>query len=355
MAIKKQYVVSKTNYLNGIRPNEMTLQELRFFSIYLSKINPRNIDTRIVRFKLKDFKKIMELDQIKIKYISSVTDGLLCKIVRISTPRGGYDSFQLFKRCLVDVDEDGEWFVEIDAHDQALPYMFDYKDKYFTYKLWNALNLKSSNQLRMYEILKQYEKFGYRVINIDELRDLLGIEKAEYPRWQSFKTRVLDSCQKALEEKTDLKFTYEPYSKRGKGNKILTLKFNIFKNENYTDPLTLEQFIGGYDEYILETLEESTNDKSLDPYEYFENKQMAFYSEACKHEFTEKEIAFLYDIVIKIIPYSHSKHRNMQLEYYDFFKKKHDELEMRASKTNIKYRFAYIKKLIELELDLEEE
>ena len=47
-------------------------------------------------------------------------------------------------------------FYEIDAHDRALPLMFDFKNKYFKYELWNALRLKSPNQVRMYEILKQW-------------------------------------------------------------------------------------------------------------------------------------------------------------------------------------------------------
>lgn len=131
----------------------MTLQELRFFSIYLSKINPKDISTRIVRFSLSDFQKIMELDKLRISYINHVTDSLLCKIVRIPLDkRGNYTAFQLFKKCTVNIDKTGERYVEIDGHDDALPLMFEFKSKFFTYQLWNALRLKSSNQLRMYEI-----------------------------------------------------------------------------------------------------------------------------------------------------------------------------------------------------------
>ena len=57
-------VVQKRNVLNELRATNLTLQELRFFSIYLSKINPRDKSTRIVRFQLADFQKIM-LDILK--------------------------------------------------------------------------------------------------------------------------------------------------------------------------------------------------------------------------------------------------------------------------------------------------
>ena len=242
--LKDNYLVKKRNVLNEIRANSMTLQELRFFSIYLSKINSNDLNTRVVRFSISDFQAIMELEsRLKIDDMKKVTENLLSKIVNVPIERGGYTAFQLFKECEVTTDEKGEWYVEIDAHDKALPLMFEFKSRYFSYKLWNALRLKSSNQLRMYEILKQYEHIGSRVLSIDELKELLGIKKDEYPRFGNFKIWVLDVCQKALKENTDIKFTYEPHGKKGDRGKILFLKFNIEKNEDYVDQLTLSMFI----------------------------------------------------------------------------------------------------------------
>ena len=120
MTIKKNNLVEKQNILNEIRSKNMTLQELRFFSIYLSKINARDISTRKVIFPLEDFQKIMEFGRLNINQLKNTTDSLLCKIVHLPTERGGYTSFQLFKECSVDQDEYGNWFVEIDAHDKAL-------------------------------------------------------------------------------------------------------------------------------------------------------------------------------------------------------------------------------------------
>lgn len=125
-------------------------------------------------------------------------------MVSVPNEKGGYTSFQLFKECTVSQDDFGEWYIEIDAHDKALPLMFDFKKNYFTYELWNALQLKSPNQVRMYEILKQYEYLGKREMKVTELRELLAINPKEYPRWERFRTRVLDSCQQALSENTDI-------------------------------------------------------------------------------------------------------------------------------------------------------
>jgi len=58
--LKDKYLVKKRNILNQMRDGNMTLQEHRFFCIYLSKINPNDISTRVVRFSISDFKAVME-------------------------------------------------------------------------------------------------------------------------------------------------------------------------------------------------------------------------------------------------------------------------------------------------------
>ena len=240
-------IVEKRNILNAVRSNSMTLQELRFFSIYLAKINPWDKSTRVVRFPIEDFQRIMGLGAGEnISHFRYTVRHILQQVVEVPNEnRTGYTAFQLFKRAKVEKNENDEWYVEFDAHDDALPLMFDFKNRYFKYELWNALRLKSTNQVRMYEILKQYESLGKRELTVTELRELLGIDKNEYSGrtgWSDFKKKVLDSCQQALKEITDICYTYER-GRVGKGGKWLTIIFTIFKNENYIDQLTLEEFI----------------------------------------------------------------------------------------------------------------
>ena len=236
-------IVRKRNVLNELRKNSMSLQELRFFSIYLSKIDSQDISTRVVRFPLEDFKRIMEFQTLNLTQLRESFVRLLQQVVSVPNENGrGFSSFQLFKKCKLLQDEFDQWYVEINAHDDALPLMFDFKNRYFTYQLWNALRLKSSNQIRLYEILKQYENLGKREFVVSDLREMLGIAPDEYPRWDNFKVKVLDSCQQALAENTDITFTYEK-GKSGQGGKWLTIIFHIRKNKNHVDQLSLSDFI----------------------------------------------------------------------------------------------------------------
>lgn len=348
--IKENYIVKKRNVLNELRANNLTLQQLRFFSIYLSKIDPENIESRKVKFSIMDFQTIMDMKKIKIEYMKDVTNGLLSKIVNVPNERGGYSGFQLFKKCIVDTDENG-WFIEIDAHDDALPLMFEFKNKYFTYRLWNALQLKSSNQIRMYEILKQYEKIGYRIVSLEELRGLLGIEKNEYKVYKDFRRRVLDSCQQALEENTDIKFTYEPYGSKGPGGKVISLKFTIESNGKHKDPLLLEDFI---EKYNLETIEEKNTD---------ENDFISFLQEACckngseKSEFSRAEMEEILSALVKVpkslLPENPMTDK-LEIRRFDYLKEKYIRMNRISEKEEIKSKVSYMIAMIKKDFEKEE-
>lgn len=306
--IYEKAIVEKRNVLNELRSNNMTLQELRFFSIYLSKINPFDINTRVVRFPLSDFQRIMGFGKLNIGQLKASTNSLLCKVVNIPEETGGYTAFTLFKKCRVFRNSNDEWFMEINASDDALPLMFDFKSRYFKYELWNALRLKSANQVRMYEILKQYETIGKRELTVQELRELLGIAKDEYTYWQNFKVRVLDSCQQALKETTDICFTYER-GKAGQGGKWLSVVFYIKKNEDYIDQLTLDEFIS------MQPQPEPVDMISGDKLEgqmtiYDETQEIDYGSElanllggaALNDEFNPDQVRVLQDLTIKAVP-----------------------------------------------------
>ena len=226
----KTALVSKKNILNEMKAENLTLQQIRFLIIYLSKINPLDESTRTVKFKLSSFQKIMEFGKLNTKRLKQSTDAL--QSIKVSVPRNtknGYESIVLFSRCLVDKDSNGEWFVEMSASVESMQYMFNLNKEYVKYQLWNILDLKSKHQFRMYEILKQYENKGKIEITIEKLRDLLGIKDKEYQRFTHLRERVLEPCQKALKEKTDIYFDFEK-GKSGTGRAWRTIIFTIHPN-----------------------------------------------------------------------------------------------------------------------------
>ena len=274
------FKIERSNKLNQLNPYGLSLTEVRFLAIYQAKINARNSNTRTVIFSLAEFCKIMDIKQLVVTYIKKVADSLICKPVHLPCEDGsnGFTVIPLFNECEVKQDkETGEWFVKIECHQKVMSYMFEMKKNYFTYELWNALKLKSVNQIRMYEILKQYEKVGERVESIENLKLMLGISKNQYVRYQDFRIKVLEPCQKALEQHTDIKYAFEPIRK---SRKIYALKFTITKNKDFKDDLRLKEFIKPKD---LEDIQIESLIQSL----YYR----------CKEEYTINQLEELYDYI----------------------------------------------------------
>lgn len=237
------FKVERSNDLNQLSPRGLSLTEIRFLAIYQAKINARNLETRTVTFPLAEFCKIMEIHQLTVTYIKRVADSIICKPIHLTSKKSkdGFIAVPLFTKCEVYRDDiRNEWLIDIKCSEEVLPYMFEMKRNYFTYELWNALKLKSLNQLRMYEILKQYEKIGERTITLDSLKNMLGINKGSQSKYQDFRRDVLEVCQRALEQYTDIKYTFEPIRN---GRKICALRFIITKNKNFKDDLRLKEFI----------------------------------------------------------------------------------------------------------------
>jgi plasmid replication initiation protein len=352
-------IVQKRNILNELRSNNMSLQELRLFSIYLSKIDPQNISTRVVRFSLDDFRRIMGIgSDMNIAHFRYTIRHILQQIVEVPNENGsGYTAFQLFKKAIIEKDDHDEWYVEFNAHDDALPLMFDFKDKYLKYELWNALRLKSSNQVRMYEILKQYEKIGKRELTVIELRNLLGIKKNEYSGrtgWSDLKKCVLDSCQQALKETTDICYTYER-GKVGRGGKWISIIFYITKNTKYVDQLTLEEFINQQpkpEPLAINMINEIEDDeeKWLNVYG---SEQLSILAEGCNYEFNKEQMEQISRILLRIHVPKDELTNDLTYGKQFYLREKYAILNAEATKKErngekpINNRFKYFLKILE--------
>jgi len=348
--------VNKSNVLNEVRNNRMTVSQMRFFTIYLSKINPKKIESREVIFKLEEYTKIMQFKQTNTTRLIKTAEDLLGLTIKYWDRTGRYSSdgrvgfvmSQLFKRFRLYKGDDGEWYVSIDCHDDAVTLMFDLQKYYFKYQLWNALQLTSFNQQRMYELLKQYETAGERTVAVKDLREWLGLKPEEYLVWQNFKKRVLDSSQEALVHYTDIKFTWEVTGKRGKGGKINALKFIIEKNNDYIRQFTL-------DDYLIEQVQAEYEDEP----EEFERPddedaggegmsegyrhKIEFLAEACNNEFSFNEVIVLFNEMRGKLPAGLIRN---DIQCYDYLNDKYREMLIRNDRNEIKHRFGYLRSII---------
>jgi len=224
---------------------------------------------------------------------------------------------------------------------------------------FNVLGLSSTNQYRMYKILKQHEKIKENtlVLSLDELKERLGMGKNEYSRYGDFKYRVLDPCQKALQKNTDIRFIYEPYGKKGKGGKVLALKFYIEKNEGHSrqiiydtldDCLKKQEWPEFQDEPAeladeLSCGEDDECEKNKSVYE----KRIKFFMDAFCGEFSFKQVVALNDKMRDCLSYSKFID---EVACYHYLNNRYNEMIRLSEKNKILNRFGYVKNLIGKEI-----
>ncbi|WP_261780676.1 replication initiation protein, partial [Clostridium botulinum] len=97
-------------------------------------------------------------------------------------------------------------------------------DWYTKYQFKNIMQFKSTYSFRMYELLKQYEKIGYRIITINEIRSMLDIKKNKYPKYANLKQKVIKVSINEINTNTDLFIDYEEVKE---SRKITSIKFYI--------------------------------------------------------------------------------------------------------------------------------
>lgn len=281
MYIKGNELVEKRDYLDRY-VRELGFQEGRLLRVYLSKIDARNLQSRYVRIPIKDFCTIMGwTTKPKLEYFRQRTKELLRIVIDGPDQEQNvvYAQTVLFQRCRVIVDK-GQAYVELNASDDALPLMFNFKKDYVSYRIGNILRLKSPNQCLMYEFLKRNEYYGGCEISVQELREKLGISPDEYKDMRNFKRAVLDVCQKALDEYTDISFTYKR-GKVGARGVWLTVVFNIKANPKNENKILLSDVF-------------SENNNELVPFDDADTDNSVDYNEICVFYVEHKDVIDCY-------------------------------------------------------------
>lgn len=109
-------------------------------------------------------------------------------------------------------------------------------EHYFTkYALHNVKNFTRSHSIRMYEILKVYEKRGWVEIDVERLKFYLGIGE-KYEKFYELKRWVLEPTKLELKEFTDIHFEYKATRKERKT--VTRLLFSIKPNNPPTNVLS---------------------------------------------------------------------------------------------------------------------
>lgn len=113
--------------------------------------------------------------------------------------------------------------IELDR--DLVPYLYELKEKFTQYQLFNILAMKSAFSVRIYELLKSYAYLKNKVFDINELKRLLMVDNIKsYENFKDFRRKVLEVAEREINELTDINISYETIKK---GKKVIKINFLI--------------------------------------------------------------------------------------------------------------------------------
>ena len=203
---------------------KLSVEEQRLIKTLVSQIQSGDEDFKIYEIKIADLAKLLDVsgssyyDRVK-----KVTRKILGNVLSFTDENGNeiqtnwLSSAKYYK---------GKGMVALRFDPELKPYLLQLKKLFTSYELGNILHLKGMYSIRIYELLKQYERIGRREFTLEGLKHILKID-SEYPQYRDFKKFVLLPAEKEISEKTDIKyFTTETK----KGRKVVGLTFTINSN-----------------------------------------------------------------------------------------------------------------------------
>lgn len=225
--MKNNLVVQTSALIEAHYKQEYSVQEQRTILWVISEIHKESYFSN-QQYKNKPLhisaQKYAELMGISVKNVyrdaQKIGEKLMEKVLKIKTDNGWkmfhwVSSMQYIKN---------EAVLEISLSDMILPYIIELK-QYTAFKLENILHLKSAHAIKMYQLLIQYKKIGERIINLVDLRSILGIsELKSYMCYKGIKQKILNISQREINEKTDINISYLEIKK---GRTVEAIKFKI--------------------------------------------------------------------------------------------------------------------------------
>jgi hypothetical protein len=228
-------IIKKSNQLVEGKYH-FTIWETRVFTKMLTLISKDDADFKEYRIFLKDIVQDFELkDKNAYTWIKNGAEGLAKREIRvIRQTEEGQKEFMTHIAIGVESFSNNGNYVDISFHPKMKPFLLQLQSQFLMYDVENIIKLQSFYSIRIYELLKQYEKIGKRSISVQELKEMLGIEN-KYALYGHFKERVIHKAQEDLEKSTDISFTFKEVKH---GRQVTSLTFYIQSKKKEVNLLT---------------------------------------------------------------------------------------------------------------------
>lgn len=218
--LPKSLIVTQSNQLIQARYN-LPLAEQRLVLTMISKIQPDDEDFKPYRISVGELAAFLGVDKgSAYRECKKTTENLLKRVLSIEEADGLLQTNWVSSAKYID----GTGMVNLTFDPSLKPYLLQLKSNFTSCRLEMLLSFKSQYTVRVYTLLKQYQRLKEREVGLDELRIVLGVGKDQYQLYGDFRRYILQATQKELTEKADLYFDFEEVKY---GRRVGAIRFHI--------------------------------------------------------------------------------------------------------------------------------
>ena len=221
--MKNRNVVKQDYRLNNAR-YKLDTNEMKFIAIAIAQIDTDDDELKEYEVKISELEAKLQAEQNETR-LKRFAKKIMSKPLEVPTSTG-WEVYNWFSKIEY-VRNEAKFKVQI--HKDLRVYLLDFKKRFVKYNLKYILALTSNYAIRIYQLLKEYEKVTKRTFTVEELQDILQVPKSYKAKYNDFKKRILKVAEKELIEHCDIFFEYEEIKINKKVTEIL---FRIKKNVN---------------------------------------------------------------------------------------------------------------------------
>lgn len=206
----------------------LTLQEKKIILWLTSQIQPDDKDFKKHTLTVRNFMDLMGLTgNANYKELQKITLGLMKKVLIIKEPELKVTTQVSWLNSAR--YEEGEGFIRLSFAPEMHPFLLNLKKTFTVISLSDLMQFKSIHAIRIYELLKQYQDIGERILTVEEIKECCGVT-GKLIKYSDFEKKILLIAQREINEKSDIKFEFE---RQKHVRKIVAIKFIISKNKDY--------------------------------------------------------------------------------------------------------------------------
>lgn len=213
--MKKNLIVKHNDFIEA--KYNLTLTELKIIAKLSSMIKKDDDDFKVYKFTANELMEDLKLNN-NYDDLKEAIRKLLTRLIIIRT-----EQTVLATTFLSSAEYFKNTTIELSFDKKLKPYLLQLKNNFTMYQFENVIALSSVYAIRIYELCKQYQKIKERIIEIEDLKEILDIEE-KYKKYNDFKKYVLEIAKREINEKTDINISFEEIKT---GRKVSAIRFLI--------------------------------------------------------------------------------------------------------------------------------